>query len=158
PSYHVLAVGSLIELAETSLHGGDADRTRTLLERADRHLAVALKFEPEGYRFQRQRSLALRGQLQARAGDLRPADATAGEMESIPRQGIEHFNVCSFLGGVVSAVRQSAAPEAERNLLAQALTDRAFVQLQKAIAAGYRNLAMISSQEFLQDRADYKQL
>src|SRR5262249_24697330 len=136
PAYHQSAASSLTELAQLVLDRGEPDRARTLLERSDRHLTPVLKADPDanGPRFQRMRNLGLLAQLRAKAGDLRAADATARELESIPKGAIEHYNAACFLSLTAAAVRDSGPPGAERDTLVKSLSDRGAEQLGQAIA------------------------
>jgi tetratricopeptide (TPR) repeat protein/tRNA A-37 threonylcarbamoyl transferase component Bud32 len=160
-SYHLSDASSLTELAQIVFDRDDAERCRTLLERSNQHLASVLKVDPDsnGPRYFRMRNLGLLGQLRAKAGDLRAADAAARELESIPNTGHAHFNASAFLSEVGSAVKKSSAAEADRDMLLKSLSDRCFDQLRKAIAAGYRNIALIKMDvPLIHDREDYKKL
>src|SRR5262249_19068846 len=125
PSYHVIAAQSLASLAQTALDRSAPERARTFLERANPHLASALKADPtsNGHRFLLMRNLGVLAQVQAKTGDLKGADARAREIDAMPKTGIEHYNAACFISLAVAAVPDAKLPAAERDTLVKSQAD-----------------------------------
>jgi hypothetical protein len=163
PTYRVTSAQALASLAQQSLDRGETEAARRIHERAVRHMESVLAGDPESssHRFLLSRITSALAQLQAREGDVRAVEASARRIEGLPRTPTEHYNAACFLSLILGAVRSGKLPEVERDRLVRSLSDRAMVQLTKAIDTGYRNIGLMrkdSDLDPIRSREDFRPL